>query len=369
MSRPIKHGNGYRIRWTDENGKRHSKTYPTLKDANFWLKQKQFEVEQVKRGLRQPAPEKRLFSEICDLWLKNRTSLKRSPRDDQLCIRNHLLPIFGSKYIDSINPQDVEEYKLEKSHLKPKTIHNHLTLLISILRYAREYSWRRKVPKIRKPKIKKMGANFRYLKTKPEIEKFLNSAKDEGQFTYSLYLIAIYTGMRQGEIAGLKWSDIDFEKRLITVQRSYDGPTKSGEPRIVPILDVILKPLQELALTAFNEIVFPNQAGKMQCRCARIFDETLKRILLRAGFLPQNQGGSAVHYITFHGLRHTFASHWMMNGGDIFKLQKILGHANIETTMIYSHLAPDAFVGDYSRMGKAHTYEPGQILRLSKSSK
>ena len=52
----------------------------------------------------------------------------------------------------------------------------------------------------------------------------------------------------------------------------------------------------------------------------------------------------------FHDLRHTFASHWMMSGGDLFKLQRILGHKSIEMTQRYSHLSPDAFVSDHSRV-------------------
>ena len=65
--------------------------------------------------------------------------------------------------------------------------------------------------------------------------------------------------------------------------------------------------------------------------------------------------GKERSYITFHGLRHTFASHWVMEGGDIFKLQKILGHQSIELTMRYAHLKPDAFTGDYARFAP---YEP-----------
>ena len=54
--------------------------------------------------------------------------------------------------------------------------------------------------------------------------------------------------------------------------------------------------------------------------------------------------------ITWHDLRHTFASHWMMDGGDIFKLSKILGHASVKQTMRYAHLAPTAFEEDYGRV-------------------
>ena len=72
-------------------------------------------------------------------------------------------------------------------------------------------------------------------------------------------------------------------------------------------------------------------------------------------------------HITFHGLRHTFASHWVMHGGDLFKLQKLLGHSTIEMTLRYSHLAPDAFVMDYGRLGgeRLDVAEGAQVLSLS----
>ncbi len=75
---------------------------------------------------------------------------------------------------------------------------------------------------------------------------------------------------------------------------------------------------------------------------ARAFQDVLHRVLEAAKF-PRG-------YITFHGLRHTFASHWMMNGGDIFRLQKILGHKDTQMTQRYSDLAPEAYAQDHARL-------------------
>jgi len=60
---------------------------------------------------------------------------------------------------------------------------------------------------------------------------------------------------------------------------------------------------------------------------------------------------SIAERITFHALRHTFASHWMLKGGDIYRLQRILGHASIAMTQRYAHLAPAAFDQDHGRFG------------------
>ncbi|MCB9026759.1 MAG: tyrosine-type recombinase/integrase [Bdellovibrionaceae bacterium] len=108
-----------------------------------------------------------------------------------------------------------------------------------------------------------------------------------------------------------------------------------------------------------NEIAFPNQKDKPHGPSARVFQEVFKRTLLRAGF-KQNEKNK----IVFHGLRHTFASHWMMRGGDLFKLQKILGHSTPQMTQRYAHLSPDAFCDDYSRLG---TPQKASVLMFNKN--
>jgi hypothetical protein len=86
---------------------------------------------------------------------------------------------------------------------------------------------------------------------------------------------------------------------------------------------------------------------------ARIFQEALHRVLQDAGFPKVARSGKERPYIRFHDLRHTFASHWVMGGGDLFKLQKILGHKTVQMTMRYAHLQPTAFRDDYGRLGTA----------------
>jgi site-specific recombinase XerD len=86
-----------------------------------------------------------------------------------------------------------------------------------------------------------------------------------------------------------------------------------------------------------------NHDGAMGGREGRIFRDVLDRVL--------NRGGFDTHYLCFHSLRHTFASHWMMKSGDIFVLQKILGHKSNEMTQRYSHLSPLAFKANWSIFG------------------
>lgn len=170
---------------------------------------------------------------------------------------------------------------------------------------------------------------------------------------YVLYATAVWTGLRKGKLAGLRWADIDFDRMLITVERSYDGPTKSERTRHVLIVDKLLPVLRAWHQKCPGILVFPNERGTMHNKSARIFEETLHRVLKRAGFPHERKRGKLKPFITFHDFRHTFASHWVLAGGDIFKLQKLLGHSTIEMTMRYAHLAPDAYAADRGVFGPA----------------
>lgn len=79
-----------------------------------------------------------------------------------------------------------------------------------------------KAPKISKPTIPLITKDYRYLRTVEEVERFLRAARDEGEIVFVLYATAVYTGMRARELAGPLWTNVDLEKRLITVERSYD---------------------------------------------------------------------------------------------------------------------------------------------------
>jgi integrase len=162
--------------------------------------------------------------------------------------------------------------------------------------------------------------------------------------------------MSQGEVAGLCRSDINFETRLICVSRSFYGPTKNGETRFVPILDPLLEPLQKWIASHPFDYVFPNAAGNLFTNSARIFDQIFHECLKESGLHPYYDGKRWRPYITYHDLRHTFASHWVMRGGSLFKLQKILGHQTIEMTLRYAHLSPTAFQEDLSRMNSPSSF-------------
>jgi integrase len=362
MAQLERHYGKWRVRWKSHLGKRESKSFPSRPEALFFKKQKELELEEIKRGLVPAPPCDKLFDELCNYWIEKRATLKRSGRDDESIIGKHLRPFFGRTKIKNISVADTDNYSLTKSHLSKKTLANQLTLLISMLNLAKDLKWISEAPKIKKPKVRLFSKDYRYLKTREEINRFLNAAKNEGDLCFVMYAFALFTGMREGEIAATTWEDIDFERRLITVQRSFNGPTKADDVRYVPILDSLLPILLEWKLKSSGTLVFQNQNGTMFGESARIFQEVLKRVLKAGGFPQGSRGGKPSGYITFHDLRHTFASHWMMAGGDLFKLQKILGHKTIQMTMRYCHLSPNAFAEDFNRLPHFQENKNAQLI-------
>lgn len=372
-SRPIRQRDKWRIRWTDHTGKRRSEVHDSEDDAWHALRKHELEAEDIRRGLRPRlrAPDK-TFGDLFDRWIKVRVPRKRSGADDRSIIKAHLRPLLGRIRLRdfAVEQMDevIEQWRMRctvewckrkgRCRCTPKadaTINNILTLLIANLNMAKELRWIAEVPKVRK--VKGTRHEYAYLRTSGEIRRFLRASLEEGIQVHALYATAVYTGMRAGELAGLRWADIDLDRRLITVQRSYNGPTKSGKTRYVPIFNALLPVLREWRLRCPNDLVFPNRRGKVHGESAKIFQETLQRVLERGMFPKRKRRGRARHYIVFHDLRHTFASHYMMNGGDVFRLQKILGHSSISITMRYTHLAPDEIAIDLDRFASDLVWE------------
>lgn len=165
---------------------------------------------------------------------------------------------------------------------------------------------------------------MRYL-TKEEIGRFLAESKKEKQMTHALFLTALITGMRAGELGALKWSNVNLDEKKICVCESWNsGTTKSGRVRYIPIskdLQAILK-----ALPRPNEFVFLNADGTPLKPSGRVFEQMFQRVCRRA----------KIEGAVFHTLRHTMATQYMASGGNVWTLKGILGHASVTQTEVYA---------------------------------
>jgi integrase len=141
---------------------------------------------------------------------------------------------------------------------------------------------------------------------------------------------ALYTGLRFGELVGLMWSDIDFERMVITVQRSFSrgvlGSTKSNKIRKLPLAHNLALLLASKA--RISKYIFADESGQPIKRHAA--QKAMKRLVIRA----------CIKKAGWHTMRHTAASYMANNGVAIQIIQALLGHSDTRTTMRYSHIAP-----------------------------
>ena len=173
-----------------------------------------------------------------------------------------------------------------------------------------------------------------------EVDELLNACP---HYLKSIVIIALNTGMRRSEILTLKWSDIDFKRKTITLMK-----TKNNEIREIPINNVLYKELRKIPLHIRSNYVFCNRRGEPFQKVQKGFQSALKR--------------AGIEDFRFHDLRHTFASYLVMSGVYIRTVQQYLGHKKIEMTMRYSHLSPSHLEQGVNRL------RFGTFLAQSKSS-
>lgn len=150
-----------------------------------------------------------------------------------------------------------------------------------------------------------------------------------------IVLIALTTGMRIAEIFGLTLYDLRYSEGLIAVRAKLKG----GKIRYVPMSPELAGELRRYPSVLGEARIFPPDPGAKRGR--QRVDKSFETVLTLA----------EIEDFRFHDLRHTFASWYMMNGGDLYELAKILGHANIKMTELYA------------KLGKAHIASTGNVAR------
>ena len=143
---------------------------------------------------------------------------------------------------------------------------------------------------------------------------------------------AVHTGVRLGELCHIRWEAIDLEKGYVHIKNTETFRTKSGAERSIYLAGAARKVIVDLkAEKGSCPYVFTGAKG-----------EQLNGQFLSKKFREYRKKAGLPEGIHFHSLRHTFASWAAMGGMDLFKLKEILGHSDIQMTMIYAHLRPEA---------------------------
>jgi integrase len=275
-----------------------------------------------------------LFKEYAEYWFKTyvQTNNKYSEVITKRSVLSYrLIPFFGKKDIYAITPLLVEEFKAwcQKEGVKNKTINNYLTVLSQSLKSAVEWEMLEHSPRIKRLSVPPPDT---IALTPEEIERMLSVVNDNWR---TVIFTFIRTGLRFGELIALQWQDIDFKAKILTVQRSIArgviGSTKSNKIRKIPLTDDLLSLLT--SKTREGIFVFTDERGDLlkQKRC----DKRILRWGRQAGITKR---------VTWHVLRHSFATHLATSGTSLSVVQALLGHSDIRTTQRYTHQVQETLV-------------------------
>jgi len=200
-----------------------------------------------------------------------------------------------------------------------------------LLALAQEQSVIAHVPRVKLFRTEKPTFDFL---TFEEAERLINAAEPEWR---TLILLALKTGLRHGELIGLQWGDLDLHRGKLKVWRTiWQGVTglpKGGRERTVDLPGSAVDALKGHRHLR-GPYVFCREDG--QPLTAGMTEHRLEGALSRAG-ITREQG-----CITWHDLRHTYGSHLAMRGVPLKVIQELMGHATLEMTLRYAHLAPEA---------------------------
>lgn len=290
-----------------------------------------------------------------DIWFENCAKVKVRPSSHQTYrgyIDHHIKPYIGDLPLGKLTTLDLQrlykkllgdgrvertESKKQPKGLSPKTVRNINQVISSALTFAKEQKLiisnptdGCSLPKLEHREMKTLTAE--------QLQSFLREAKESG--VYEMYYIELATGLRRGELLGLKWEDIDFTTSVIHIRRQVaringeiiEAPLKTKNSyRTVSIGADAVGILIQQKEKSYSEYVFPSPTGGPMSPDSIL--HMLHRVLKRAG-LPK---------VRFHDLRHTFATLALQNGVDVKTVSGMLGHYSAGFTLdTYAHVTTQA---------------------------
>jgi integrase len=219
-----------------------------------------------------------------------------------------------------ITTELVSDYRDERLKVvKPATVYQELALMRRMFNVARkEWKWTKDNPVADLSfSVGNKNAHDRWL-TVDEEQTVISKATNP-VWLRTLLITALHTGMRREEILNLKWRDIDFARKLLTVHKS-----KNGEKKSIPLSLTLFNTLWDIKIKNISGFVFPIAVRSLRAA----FDMTLEK--------------AGIKDFHFHDLRHTFATRLVQSGQDLYKVKELLGHKSIAVTMRYAHHYPES---------------------------
>ena len=359
----------YLYRWTDYSGKRHSVTADTLE--NLRMKESEIRVN-AHDGIRAEAVNVTV-NDIYKMWCNMKRGLKDNTfQNYKYMYKMFVEPDFGKRKVQNLKKSDVKRFYnmlLDERGLKVNTLDSVHTVLHQVLEVAVEDGYLRmnisdNVLKELK-QCHNMGKVRKKALTIPEQElfmDFLRSETNQYHHWYPIFAVMIGTGMRVGEITGLRWCDIDLKEKIIDVNHTlvYYNHAKNGcyfnihtpkteaGKRKIPMLDFVkeafLKEREyqeknhisyQKTIDGYSDFIFVNRYGNVQNQGT--LNKALRRIIRDCNFAQldtaTNKEVLLLPNFSCHSLRHTFTTRLVEAGINIKVVQDVLGHKDVSTTL------------------------------------
>lgn len=342
----------------DSNGKRQRVTkqgFKTKKDAELFVTET---LNKKTRGYLSTANGNMLFKDFIMKWFNEYKIFQLSINTRNTYISrldNHILPMLGDYKLNELTTAVIQEFYndlISRKNMKPSTVKKVMDIVIVSLKYAKKNKLIYELPtdiekqKMNKPKIQYWNQE--------EVNYFLNYIK--GTYLYTPIFIDVLTGLRISELCGLRWCDIDFDNKVLTVNHQLihdkrlnvlvltDLKTTSSH-RTITLPNILINYLQELKANRgaceTDYVVLDRKDYKYTPRNLSMnFTKKVNKFALP----KEEYEGDIPNYmqlkqISFHGLRHTHATLLIANGENIKVVSERLGHTDITMTLnTYTHV-------------------------------
>lgn len=276
------------------------------------------------------------FAEIYLRFVKTNKSLSSFKREAYTV--GKLKELYGDIPLTKVDSQSVENYKSKRMEdgVKNKTINRELEIFRHMLTIAQDSKYLSKVPKFKMLPVKKSPVRFLSM---DEVKKLLENSS---AWLKPVITIMLNSGMRFSELKNLKFEDVDYEKNTICIRSAKNSSNRLSsftDFRVLPMNEVLrdtLKWVKSFYVDPKSLIISKRDSHQLQFVICKPDGRPIGSI--RTSFIKACRRAGIKNTDTYI-LRHTFASHLLMNGVDLVAIQKLLGHSSISTTMIYSHVS------------------------------
>ncbi|WP_319548454.1 tyrosine-type recombinase/integrase [Desulfogranum marinum] len=334
----------YKVNVKKQNGRRITRTIDGSLSLARTVESK-LKVEIVEKKLLhiQRAPH---MQDVFEKYLPYAKAHKKSWKEDEQRYNRHIKEYLGGKKLDTIFAKDIQKVLNEmmgqtNNRGKPysaQSIKHVFNIMRRLFNWAIQmdiYEGANPCKKVKPPKVNNQVTECL---SKEEVDRLLKTVQIWGNRRAALIIhFALLTGLRQGEILGLRFADIDRNGGFLKLE------DPKGKPTVLPLGDDALKIIEEaekLLPTPDCEWVFPNKWGNRRVSFNKIWNNIKDKAKL-----PKN--------FRFHGLRHTYASYMASSGEvDLYTLQKLLNHQSPQMTQRYAHLLDEALRKSANIAGK-----------------